>query len=166
MVQTNDSTPTTAVDLAQAVELIQLVDLEARWENLRDRPADAPGTLTLAELQSKQNAHRAFQSRLVAYNQRYTPAHVPELLLNTPARLGKWCRTMCDLCRRVELEPQVSCPVHLVAKAYRWADKMARRLVRERAPQQAPPTRIAEAVHALEELGKWCDVQGTVARPA
>jgi hypothetical protein len=57
------------------------------------------------DLQEKQKAYESFHAKLVAYNKRYTPAHVPEMLLNTPSRLAKWCRAMLDLYLRVEHEP-------------------------------------------------------------
>ncbi len=143
--------------LAQAAALLQLVDLEARWENLRDTPTAGPGTPGLEGLQKKQSAHRLFQDQLAAYNQRYTPAHIPELLLNTPTRLGKWCQRMRELCLRVERSGQAPCPSHLVEKAYRRADKLARRLGKGPVPQQTAADTIRTVVNELEKLGKWCD---------
>jgi hypothetical protein len=106
------------MDAAQAAELSLLVDLEARWENLRRTPLQPPEEETSTEdLQGKQKAYESFRAKLVAYNQRYKPAHVPELLLNTPSRLAKWCRTMLDLYLRVEHEPLGHCPVHEWAPA-------------------------------------------------
>ena len=61
---------------AQAAELSLLVDLEARWENLRQT---SPGDLQ--DLHGRQKAYDAFHTKLVAYNKQYRPAHVPELLL-------------------------------------------------------------------------------------
>ena len=81
------------LDLAQAAELAALVELEARWENLRKPPSrtsEVPSTTQ--ELHGRQKTYEAFRAGLAAYNQRYRPAHIPELLLNTPARLGLWCR--------------------------------------------------------------------------
>src|SRR5258707_5439965 len=86
---------------AQAAELALLVDLEARWENLRKTPAPDGTTATL-DLVDRQKSYETFRTKLVAYNDRHTPAHVPELLLNTPSRLGAWCRRMRDLYLQVE----------------------------------------------------------------
>src|SRR5260370_26022201 len=85
-----------SLDAEQAAELSLLVELEARWENLRKTPRtqDQEARSIPEDLQAIQNAYDAFHSKLIAYNQRYTPAHVPELLLNTPSRLALWCRTM------------------------------------------------------------------------
>ena len=107
------------IDAAQAAELSLLVDLEARWENLRKTPLQAAEAgATTQDLHGKQKAYDAFRAKLVAYNKQYTPAHVPELLLNTPSRLGKWCRTMRELYLLVEHNSQGHCPVHLLEKAY------------------------------------------------
>src|SRR5260370_16168919 len=81
------------LDPAQATELSLLVELEACWENLRKataRHVDAGSRLK--DLSARQKAYDAFRIRLVAYNKRYAPAHVPELLLNNPARLETSCR--------------------------------------------------------------------------
>src|SRR5436309_2848376 len=107
----------------QALELSLLVDLEARWENLRK---SSPGDLQ--NLHSRQKAYDAFHTKLVAYNKQYKPAHVPELLLNTPSRLGIWCRAMRDLYVQVEDDSRAHYPVHLLEKAYRWADRIGVRM--------------------------------------
>jgi hypothetical protein len=146
------------LDPAQAAELSVLVELEARWENLRrspSRPKEAgPST---QELQSKQKAYEAFHVLLRSYNKRYTPAHVPELLLNTPARLGLWCRAMAHLFNQVGDHPRAHNPVHLVEKAYRWADRVADRVHVEHVRRPAPPESIRAAIGNLEELARWCE---------
>jgi hypothetical protein len=142
---------------AQATELALLVDLEARWENLRPTPSrPAEMQPTTQELHGKQKAYEAFRAKLAAYNKRYKPSHIPELLLNTPVRLEIWCRTMSDLYARVEQEPQVHCPVHLVEKAYRWADRVAARLGAAPLVRSAPATTIREAIQQLEDMIRWC----------
>ena len=78
--------PAGSLDLAQAAALSLLVDLEARWENLRKLNLGH----SLQALQARQKAYDAFHAKLVAYNRRYTPMHVPELLLNSPLRLALW----------------------------------------------------------------------------
>jgi hypothetical protein len=146
------------LDPAQAAELSLLVDLEARWENLRKSPARVPevgyGT---EELQARQKAYEAFRGKLAAYNKRYTPAHVPELLLNTASRLGAWCRGMRDLYLRVEHDPRGHCPVHLLEKAYRWADRVGVRMNKGPVSRSAPPGTIRAAIAELEALAQWCD---------
>jgi hypothetical protein len=144
-------------DTAQAADLALLVELEARWENLQttsERPPDAqPST---QDLHDRQRAYETFRARLAAYNRHHTPAHVPELLLNTPARLGSWCRAMRGLCLRVEHHFRGACPVHLVEKAYRWADRVADRGRKGRVPRPAPPGTIRAAIQELEALSQWC----------
>src|SRR5262245_49517085 len=146
------------LDPTQAAELALLVELEARWENLRKDPPRAPEvgpiTQTLLEIQK---AYEAFHSKLVAYNKRYTPPHVPELLLNTPSRLAMWCRAMRELYLEVEHDPQIHAPVHLLEKAYRWAERMSARMGRGPVSRSAPPSTIRAAVENLGALVQWCD---------
>jgi hypothetical protein len=146
------------LDPAQAAELAVLVDLEARWENLRTssvRPLDAlPNTQHLKE---KQKAYEAFSIRLAEYNKRYRPAHIPELLLNNPARLGRWCQAMRNLYIRVEHDPRGFSPVHLLEKAYWWADRVADKNGMGRVSRSMPQCTIGAAIRELEALGQWCD---------
>jgi hypothetical protein len=154
MSESNSVTDTTA----RAVELAVLVDLEARWENLRVYPAGTPDTSsTIHELHGKQRAYDVFHTKLVAFNKRFTPAHVPELLLNTPLRLRIWCKKMRDLFVQVEHDSRVPCPLHLVEKAYRGADRIAAKKCQARVGRPAPPSSIPAAVRELEELAHWCD---------
>jgi hypothetical protein len=139
---------------AQATALALLVESEACWENLRHGP---PAGATEPGLRARQRAYDAFHGQLVAYNRRYTPAHVPELLLNTPARLGKWCRAMRDLHVRVEPLAPIPCPVALLEKAYRWADRIGLRVNPGRGGRAAPPVNLREAIRDLDALGRWCD---------
>jgi hypothetical protein len=152
------------LDPVQATKLALLVDLEARWENLRKTPSQAAeaGTTT-QDLHCKQKAYDAFRAQLVAYNNRYTPAHVPELLLNTPSRLGIWCRTMRDLYLLVEHDPEGHCPVFLLEKAYRWANHLGTRMNKDRVNRSTSPDNIQAAIRDLEALGQWCDDLGKVA---
>ena len=143
--------------LAQATDLALLVELEARWENLRAAPATSPdGKPTTQELQAKQRAYDAFRAKLAAYNKRYTPAHVPELLVNTPVRLRQWCRAMRNLLLLIEADPQGHNPVHLLEKAYRLADRVARNMGAAPVNRSAPPAAIRAAVVELEALDGWC----------
>ena len=151
---------------AQATELARLVDLEARWENLRKTPFQASeASDSTQDLHRKQKAYDAFRGQLVAYNKLYTPAHVPELLLNTPSRLGIWCRRMRDLYLIVENDPQAHYPVNLLEKAYRWADHVGIRMNKDRLSRSTTPSTIQAAIQDLEALGQWCDDLGRVAPP-
>src|SRR5438046_676359 len=63
----------------QAAELSLLLDLEAGWQNLLETASPAPrGTAALQDLRGKQKAYEAFRDKLVAYNARYSPGHVPQ----------------------------------------------------------------------------------------
>jgi hypothetical protein len=148
------SAPAAPLDPSQATELSLLVDLEARWENLRKV---APG-YSLQDLQARQKSYDAFHAKLVAYNRHYTPPHVPELLLNTPLRLALWCRKMRDLYRQVDELPQGHGPVHLLEKAHRCADHLATRLQTDPASRPAAlPSTCHDTAGALEALAQWCD---------
>src|SRR5947209_20180838 len=88
-------------------ELAVLVDLEARWENLRAARSSARPS-SLQELQSYQRAYEHFHAKLVAYNRRHAPPHIPELLINTAARLEHWCKQLGALF--TTLDGQVAFP--------------------------------------------------------
>jgi hypothetical protein len=157
MAETSDASDR-PFDPAQAAELALLIDLEARWQNLRTHPLPAPDLPSATQdLHGKQKAYETFRAKLRAYNKRYAPEHVPELLLNTPARLGRWCRTMRELYGRVEHDPRVHCPVHLLEKAYRCADWLAGKVSRGPIGRSAPPDTIPAALRELEALAEWCD---------
>jgi hypothetical protein len=146
------------LSLTQATELSLLVDLEARWENLRTPRSQTPEMQSTAaqDLHSKQKAYEAFRARLAAFNKKYQPAHVPELLLNNPVRLGLWCKKMRDLYVQVEQDPRVPCPVHLLEKAYRCADRMAGRLGKDLFSRCKPLDSTQTAIRELEALLQWC----------
>jgi len=142
----------------QAADLSLLVDLEARWENLRKTPApNVEASAATLNLLGRQKAYEAYRVKLKAYNDRHTPAHVPELLLNNSTRLGAWCRRMRDLYRQVENDSRTQCPVHLLEKAYRWADRLSSRLNKDSIGHSAPPATIAAAIQELDALAKWCE---------
>ncbi len=137
---------------SRGAELAVLVDLEARWENLRaSRTSASPSSLQ--ELQSYQRAYDLFHTKLVAYNNRYTPRHIPEVLINTSVRLEQWCKKLSTLF--ATLDDQVPFPAHLLAKAYRLADVIVRRSKRACAGRPAPGE-VPSAARQLEMLAAWC----------
>src|SRR5262245_20647106 len=144
-------------DLAQARRLSALVEVEARWENLRktpSRPKEPDGIKE--DLEGRQKAYEIYRARLAAYNNQYAPAHLPELLLNTPTRLGKWCQTMRDLYVLVEHDPQSQCPVQLIEKAYRCADRIAIRMNKNGVNRSTAPDTIRAAILSLDAVCQWC----------
>jgi hypothetical protein len=153
---------------AQAVQLCQLVEVEARWENLRRTPSPDPTVrATTADLQRRQKAYELFHAKLTAYNKAYRPGHVAELLLNNPSRLGLWCRRMRDLCRTAGCDPQCPCPASLVEKAYGWADRISLRQNAPRVSRPLPPTTMAATIRELESLSRWCEaLAGADGQPA
>jgi hypothetical protein len=140
----------------QAADLAVLVELEARWENLRTTSSPSDVEPTIGDLQAKQQAYEVFRAKLWRYNKRYAPAHVPELLLNTPARLMLWCRAMRDLLLRVEHDTPGYCPVHLLEKAHRLAERVAHNTGGTWVSRVTPPATIRAAILDLEALERWC----------
>jgi hypothetical protein len=148
--------PAGSLNLSQAAELSLLVDLEARWENLRKLNLGH----SLQDVKARQKAYEAFHAKLVAYNRRYTTTHVTELLLNTPLRLALWCRKMRDLYRQGEHIPHGHCPLHLLEKTYRCADHLATQLHTDPASRLAVlPGTSHDTAGALEALAQWCDAK-------
>src|SRR4051812_8893642 len=142
---------------ARAAELAALVELEARWENLRTAPSrTAEARSTTQDLHTMQKAYEAFRTKLAAFCKHYPPGHVPELLLNTPIRLGLWCRQMRELFRQVADTPQGRYPGQLMEKAYRTADKLAGRWGVPSPPRPAPADDVGAAIRELDALEKWC----------
>lgn len=145
-----------SLELAQALELAQLVELEARWENLRVFPSVNRGRSTQGDLAAVQRAYDSYHSRLMAYNRGHQPAHVPELLLNTAIRLGRWCAVMAKLFGRIEADSTLRSPVSLVEKAYRRAENIASRLRREPPTRRDPPQTIQAAIEDMGIVAAWC----------
>jgi hypothetical protein len=146
------------ISAAQAAALTVLLDLEARWENLRAARSGTPQVLSATpDLQAMQRAYAAFRAQLKAYQTRFSPTHATELLLNTPARLGRWCRQVRDLHLRAGHAAQAYSAVHLLEKAYRWADRLADRKGRDRASRATPPGPVEAVVRELEALAAWCN---------
>ena len=143
-------------DQAQAEALARLVEVEALWENMPPagtRNKEAPGSVR--NLRDKQKAFDSYRAHLVAYNRRYDPAYEAEWAANTPARLAAWCRRMRDLFQRIpDTEP---CPVHLMDKVYRRADRIGVRLAKEPVGRTTPLEHVRDAIHDLGAVAEWCD---------
>jgi hypothetical protein len=148
------------IGAAQAAELTVLLDLEARWENLRAARSATPQVAPVTQdLQAMQRAYDAFRAQLRAYQARFSPTHASELLLNTPARLGRWCRHVRDLHLQAG---QAHSLVHLLEKAYRWADRLAGKMGKDRASHATPPGTVEAMIRDLEALAAWCDALNQV----
>ena len=104
-----------------------------------------------------QRAYAAFRAQLGAYRARFSPTHATELPLNTPARLGRWCRQVRDLHLRAGHAARAHCPLHVLEKAYRWADQLAGKRGTERASRATPPGTAEAAIRELDALAAWCD---------
>jgi hypothetical protein len=142
---------TTDRALPPDVELAQLVELQARWENLPTAAGRG-----VPDLIAKQAAYEAYRSRQAAYNARHERAYDPPAVKHSPARLAAWLRAMRDLFARAEDDPRCPCPVHVLEKARRSAARMGERL-RSEPPAASEPATIRAAVEGLEALAGWCD---------
>ena len=143
---------------AQAAELVRVIDLQARWENMRGNPTSAGGNagFSTPDLQGRQKAYEAFRVKLAAYTARYRASHVPEVTLNTPERVGMWCRAIRAVFRRAAQE-FTEYPGHTVMKAHRLADRIAARLGDEPASRETTVEGIAAAIRNMDAIISWCD---------
>src|SRR5437773_8000813 len=117
-------TETIAANLpqAQAAGLARVIDLQAQWENLRDKPGRPASDYTTPDLHGRQKAYEAFRVVRAEYAAQYRAAEVPEMTLNTPERVAAWCRAVRAVFRRAEVGRG---PVAAGEKAYRIADRIA-----------------------------------------
>src|SRR5437660_2137613 len=99
-----------ADDAAQAAALLDLLDAEPAWRNLASPVSTGSPAVARALLAGKRRAFDAYQAELVAYNQRFQPAHLGMRPVTLPKPLAACCRTMADLYRRAE---PAEFPVHL-----------------------------------------------------
>ena len=146
------------ISAAQAAALTMLLDQDARRENLRAARSGTPQVPSATpDLQAVQRAYAAFRAQLKAYQTRFSPTHATELLLNTPARFGRWCRQVRDWHLRAGHAARAHGPVHVLEKAYRWADRLAGKRGAERASRATPPGTAEAVIRDLEALAAWCD---------
>jgi hypothetical protein len=146
------------IGAAQAAELAVLLNLEARWENLRAARSGTPRVPSVTpDLQAMQRAYDAFRAQLRAYQLRFSPTHESEVLLNSPSRLGSWCRQVRDMHLRAGQSAEAHSPAHLLEKAYRWADRLAGKRGKERVSRATPPGTVEAVFLDLEAVAAWCD---------
>jgi len=156
MTPSTDS-PFGSLTSARAADLLHVIDLEARWHNLPTGVSKTEAGSGLRNLQGKQKAYEAFRSKLIAYRSRFGSPYDPEPLLSNPVRLAAWCRAILDLCSRAESDSRVLCPVHVVEKAYRIADRVGARSHTAAERPGLPPTTIRQAIEELDSIARWCD---------
>jgi hypothetical protein len=133
-----------------------MIDLQARWENMRVGPALADAGYTTPDLHDRQRTYEAFRSRPAAYTARFTASEVPETTLNGPDRVAVWCRAGRAVFRRAGDEVGTECPTHAMEKADRLADRIAARLKVEPLGRGSPPDSIGAAIGALDAVILWC----------
>src|SRR4051794_22201844 len=99
------------VTSSRAVDLASLLELEARWENLRpDRSGPADQQSTHRDLTRVQQAYEAFRVKMAEYNKKHNSDYVAAAQQQTSVRLALWLRKMRDVYREVEHAPQVPVP--------------------------------------------------------
>lgn len=145
------------MDPAQAVELARLIELHAKWENMRETPAGAAAGFSTLDLQERQRAYDAFRARQVAYTTRFRAAPLSEVSLNGPERVGDWARAVRAVLRRAEVEAKDESFPHAVAKAYRLVERVAGRLKVGALTRGASGDGIAGAVRNLNAVIQWCE---------
>ena len=150
-------TETTAEALppAQAAALARVIDLQARWENLRDNPGKPASEYTAPDLHGRQKAYEAFRIARAEYTGQFRAIDIPETSLNTPERVSAWCRAVRVVFRRAEAG---DCPAAAVEKAYRMSDRIAARLKRQVIVRGAMAN-LTDAAAALDAVVEWCDAQ-------
>jgi hypothetical protein len=134
----------------QATELVQLLDLQARWQNHCADPAKSAASAP--ELHVRQKAFDQFQSTLRLFGAKYRNAGLPEPTQNVPDRLALWCRVLRAVYRRAE----GGNPTHVLAKVYRLADRLAARLGATPVGRGAAQD-VAAAVRELDAVIAWYD---------
>ena len=148
-----------ALPPAQAAALARVIDLQARWENLRDNPGKPPSEYTAPDLHVRQKAYEAFRAARADYSTKFRAIDVPETSLNTPERVAAWAKMVRAVFGRAD---GGECPAAAVEKGYRLADKIATRLKRIPVPR-GPLATIADAVAAMGEVVRWCEAQAAPA---
>jgi hypothetical protein len=140
---------------ARAAELIGVLDLQSRWENLR-----AGGNHSTAQLQSLQTAFEAYRQLMAAYSHRDHSEPIPDLSPSGPSRLGAWCRTVRAVLGRAA---EAECPRHIVEKAHRVASRIAESLKVEPLGRREQ-TDVAGAIRELDAIIAWCSSLAVPAR--
>lgn len=133
---------------ARAAELARVLDLKCQWEDMR-----VGASYSTAHLHSLQKAFEAYRVAMLAYTAGDRDEPVPDLSPSGPSRLRSWCRTVRAVLHRAGA---ADCPTHIVAKAYRVADRIAEREKAETAGRETP-TDMGGAIRQLDGLIAWCE---------
>ncbi|WP_143393528.1 hypothetical protein [Fimbriiglobus ruber] len=138
-----------ALSPEQATNLVKILDLQARWENLCASPEQRPDLRT--DLRARQKAHDQFQDAWDHYSKKYRTKLFPETTQSVPDRLAVWCKLLRAVFRRAT----VGDPTHVMAKVYQMADRIADKNEAEPVPRGATED-LAAAVRELDEVIAWC----------
>jgi hypothetical protein len=142
---------------AQAADLLRVLDLHAEWENTRGEPAKGRPGPSVSDLRAVQNTFEAYRAALAGYSARYKSEAVPEIAGSIAERVATWCRAVRAVVRRAEGHTGAACPVHLMAKVYRLADRVAERSRTERVARGSTSQSLWAAIQELDSVIRWCD---------
>ena len=138
----------------QAVALVHVIDLHARWDGMLAGKGQQTG-----DLLARQKASDAYVTALRGYAAAHPGAGVPEPSHAMPDRLGVWCRVLRVVFGRAE----GGSPAEVMGKVCRLADQVAERMGKEKVAH-APANDLPAAVRELGVVIAWCDalVRGAV----
>ncbi|HEX4591888.1 MAG TPA: hypothetical protein VH120_18260 [Gemmataceae bacterium] len=137
---------------AQAAALAEVIELEAKWQNLPMAVMTNSAAATRAAQLAKQAAYDKLHTKAKVYNKQFRPAFIGLQKVATPERLAKWCRETAELLRRAGTK---TCPIELVEWTRRWADRVADRRGRDPRDLDAVTT-TDDAIAELEAICGWC----------
>ena len=105
----------------QATALVQVLDLQARWDALL---VDRQPQRGLSDLLARQKANDAYQAALRDYGSKYRTTTIPEPTHAMPDRLVNWCRVLRLVFGKAKNGPTA----RVMGKVYRLADRIATRV--------------------------------------
>ena len=151
---------------AQAAELVRVLDLQARWENLRTDHGRGAAADTHVALRERQQAFDAYRAGQLAYIGRYKTDPLPDVPRHAPDRVAAWCRIVSAVLRRAEPEAGVGYPAHVVARAFGLAGRIAERMNTDPPGWATSADTVTAAVDMLDAVARWCDGLSAAPPPA
>lgn len=136
---------------AQAMKLVQVLELEACWEGMKVRSGS---DTTLTMLRARQIAYDAYHNALVDYTKKHSQG-VPEVMRSGPKGIAAWCRTMRAIFRQAELAGSTP-TVHLIAKGFQMAERIAELRKIDPITRGVESTGLSDAIKKLDEIIVWC----------
>ena len=136
----------------QASKLVRVLELEACWRGMKVRSAS---DTSLDMLRARQVAFDAYNNALMEYARKHSQNAMPEVIRSGPKGIATWCRVMRAIFRQAEFAENTS-PIHLIAKGFQMAERIAElRKIEPIRPGDAP-TGLSDAINNLDEIIAWC----------